>query len=63
MLVRSYPGEEVLTEGLDWEAEQGEKAFWAVMGEKETWAEGTKGWWEKEEAGGEDGEHEEEIAG
>ena len=35
VVVGPYSGGEQLTEGLDWEAEQGEKAFWAVMGGRE----------------------------
>jgi len=48
-----YSGLEVLTEGLDWEAEQGEKAFWSVMGHVEL--EDGKGFFDKvEDEGGED---------
>ena len=48
---------EVLTEGLDWEAEQGEKAFWRVIGDKEAVEEG-KGFFDKveDEGPGEDEE-------
>lgn len=35
VLVEPYNGQHMLTEGLDWEAEQGEKAFRAVMPEGE----------------------------
>jgi hypothetical protein len=41
---------EVLTEGLDWEAEQGEKAFWKVMGDGEV--EEGKGFFDKVEDAG-----------
>jgi len=34
-MLEPYGGLDVLTEGLDWEAEQGEKAFWAVVGDGE----------------------------
>lgn len=33
VVLNPYSDLEILTEGLDWEAEQGEKAFWKVMGE------------------------------
>lgn len=53
-----------MTEGLDWEAEQGEKAFWRVMGDKNSLGEGVKGWWEKdEEAANGDDEEEAELQG
>jgi hypothetical protein len=51
-----YSGLEVLTEGLDWEAEQGEKAFWSVMGSREV--EDGKGFFDKVEDEGEEEEHE-----
>lgn len=35
VLVQPYSGQHMLTEGLDWEAEQGEKAFRAVLPEGE----------------------------
>ena len=35
VMLEPYGGLDVLTEGLDWEAEQGEKAFWAVVGDGE----------------------------
>lgn len=47
-----YAGCEGLTEGLDWEAEQGRKAFEAIMGV----GEGVKGFFEKNENEGEEGE-------
>lgn len=50
IIIEPYSQEERLTEGLDWEAEQGEKAFWAVMGEQATWGPDVKGWWQKEKA-------------
>lgn len=34
-VLEPYCSPELLTEGLDWEAEQGEKAFWAVMAGRE----------------------------
>ncbi|KAK4688078.1 Rab proteins geranylgeranyltransferase component A, partial [Tremellales sp. Uapishka_1] len=43
-----YHGTEQLTEGLDWESEQGEKAFWGVMGDRESLGEG-KGYFVKAE--------------
>lgn len=52
MVLRPYEGGERLTEGLDWEAEQGEAAFWAVMGGRPapgTEAEPGSGFFEKEE--------------
>lgn len=54
-----YQGSEILTEGLDWEAEQGEAAFWAVMGDKETVPEGEgKRFFEKK---AEEGDEEEDL--
>lgn len=47
VLLDPYSGLEVLTEGLDWEAEQGEKAFWSVMGKEEV--EDGKGFFDKVE--------------
>lgn len=47
MILETYRGMEVLTEGLDWEAEQGEKAFWAVVGNAEV--EDGKGFFDKVE--------------
>ena len=47
MILETYSGMEVLTEGLDWEAEQGEKAFWAVVGNWEV--EDGKGFFDKVE--------------
>jgi len=53
VVLEPYSGLEVLTEGLDWEAEQGEKAFWSVMGDAEL--EDGKGFFDKvEDEGGED---------
>lgn len=52
-----YGGQEGLTEGLDWEAEQGEKAFWRVVGGKEGVEEG-KGFFQKTEADEPDGDDE-----
>lgn len=49
VLLKPYAGSETLTEGLDWEAEQGEKAFWAIMGPQEDVEEG-KGFFDKTEA-------------
>lgn len=49
VLLNPYSGLESLTEGLDWEAEQGEAAFWAVTGEPQTVEEG-KGFFDKTEA-------------
>jgi hypothetical protein len=48
---------EILTEGLDWEAEQGEKAFWSVMGSKGEVEEG-KGFFDKVEDEGQGEEDE-----
>lgn len=39
----------MLTEGLDWEAEEGERAFWAVMGRQEDVEDG-HGFFDKTEA-------------
>lgn len=60
VVVESYSQGESITEGLDWEAEQGEKAFWAVMGDKDKLEAGVKGWWEKD-GEVEEGEGEEEV--
>jgi hypothetical protein len=46
-MLEPYSGLEVLTEGLDWEAEQGEKAFWSVVGSREV--EDGKGFFDKVE--------------
>jgi len=56
VMLEPYSGLEVLTEGLDWEAEQGEKAFWAVVGSGEV--EDGKGFFDKveDEGAGEDDE-------
>lgn len=54
-----YSGGEQLTEGLDWEAEQGEAAFWAVKGGKEKVEEGM-GFFERKMEEGE-GEGEDEL--
>ncbi|ODN76789.1 hypothetical protein L202_05390 [Cryptococcus amylolentus CBS 6039] len=32
VVLRPYPGKELLTEGLDWEAQEGERVFYEVMG-------------------------------
>jgi hypothetical protein len=40
---------EVLAEGVDWEAEQGEKAFWKVMGTSNVEVEDGKGFFDKVE--------------
>ena len=45
-----YSGPDTLTEGLDWEAEQGEAAFWAVMGGGGDTAEDGQGFFDKTEA-------------
>lgn len=45
VLLDPYSGLEVLTEGLDWEAEQGETAFWKVIGDGEV--EDGKGFFDK----------------
>ncbi|WWC68661.1 uncharacterized protein I206_102593 [Kwoniella pini CBS 10737] len=42
--LKPYGGKELLTEGLDWEAQQGEEAFYAVMGRSEC----VKGFFEKD---------------
>jgi len=47
VVLEPYSGLEVLTEGLDWEAEQGEKAFWSVVGDGEV--EDGKGFFDKVE--------------
>jgi hypothetical protein len=49
VLLDPYSGLEVLTEGLDWEAEQGEKAFWKVMGTSNGEVEDGKGFFDKVE--------------
>lgn len=49
VLLNPYAGSMTLTEGLDWEAEEGEKAFWAVMGSQEDVEDG-KGFFDKTEA-------------
>lgn len=49
VLLNPYPGSETLTEGLDWEAEQGEKAFWAVMGGQDDVEDG-RGFFDRTEA-------------
>lgn len=49
VLLNPYAGSMTLTEGLDWEAEQGEKAFWAVMGGQENIEDG-KGFFDRTEA-------------
>ena len=33
VVIEPYSGSETMTEGLDWDAEQGAKAFWRIMGE------------------------------
>ncbi|ORY24379.1 GDP dissociation inhibitor-domain-containing protein [Naematelia encephala] len=50
-----YSGTELLTEGLDWEAEQGEAAFWAVVGDKEQVEEG-KGFFDAPKVEGDESE-------
>jgi hypothetical protein len=56
VMLDPYSGLEVLTEGLDWEAEQGEKAFWAVVGSREV--EDGKGFFDKVEDEGVEEENE-----
>jgi hypothetical protein len=58
VVLEPYSGLEIITEGLDWEAEQGEKAFWRVMGGKDSVEEG-KGFFDKTEA--DEGAGEEEL--
>ena len=55
-MLEPYGGLDVLTEGLDWEAEQGEKAFWAVVGSGEV--EDGKGFFDKVEDEGAEGDNE-----
>jgi hypothetical protein len=50
VILRPYDGTELLTEGLDWEAEQGQSAYWNVMGREE----GVRDYFEKNEGEGED---------
>ena len=54
MILDPYSGLAVLTEGLDWEAEQGEKAFWSVTGDGEV--EDGKGFFDKVEDEGDEEE-------
>lgn len=49
VVLSPYAGSNTLTEGLDWEAEQGEKAFWEIMGPKDDVEEGN-GFFDKTEA-------------
>ncbi len=50
-----YPDNELLTEGLDWEAEQGEKAFWSAMdGREAVGVEDGKGFFDRKAEEGED---------
>ena len=52
VVLQPYAGSEEMTEGLDWEAEQGKAAYMTIMGE----GEGVKDFFEKdEEEGGEEG--------
>jgi hypothetical protein len=56
-LLEPYHDDELLTEGLDWEAQQGEKAFWAVMGGRgEVEVEEGKGFFDRKVEEGEDPE-------
>jgi hypothetical protein len=48
-VLQPYRGPHTLTEGVDWEAAQGEAAFWAVMGGKDKVEEG-KGFFERTDA-------------
>ena len=58
VLLNPYSGAETLTEGMDWEAEQGQAAFWAVVGPRDQVEEG-KGFFERKP----DPEEEEEEEG
>ena len=49
VILQPYAGSETLTDGLDWEAEQGEKAFWTIMGRQDD-AEDGKGFFDRTEA-------------
>ena len=61
-VIDPYHGNEMLTEGLDWEAEQGEKAFYAVMGESEAASnQGGIGFFEKGTQEGESLEDDSEL--
>jgi hypothetical protein len=50
VLLEPYRGNELLTEGMDWEAEQGEKAYLSVIGR----ADGDRDFFEKNEGEGEE---------
>ena len=60
-VLEPYHGAELLTEGLDWEAEQGEKAFWAVIGGRETDLEEGKGFFDRKADEGEDPAEERDL--
>ena len=51
MQLHPYSGNQQLTEGLDWETEQGEAAFWTVVGGKKETSEEGSGFFEKLDQG------------
>lgn len=55
VILEPYSGSQTATEGMDWEASQGEAAFWAVVGQRDNVEEG-EGFFDKTEADEQDEE-------